>query len=264
MTRQRKHNKEYERNRYMRLKTKGICTSCKGKPAALGYVRCAECNEKGKGNNDLERKRYADLKAKGICPSCKNRKAVSGKVQCECCKAEVSEYKRKLILRGICRQCQTNEAEPGIQNCWDCAEKSRKASQARRNSESAEDKAKRLAYNREYKRMRRIKFILAGLCTRCGKRRPQADKQICLDCVAITRRERDARKTDTLLRNERPDYGLCYICGESKLEGKRLCARCNKTSLANLAKAGATTDKAKHPWRMSNNLVFAKATETRT
>ena len=254
----RKYNKEWHRNRYMGLKAKGICTRCKTKKAAPGHVECAGCREKAKSNKDYDRKRYIDLKARGICPSCKKRNAAPGGVQCEQCKAEVKEYKHKLVSRGICRQCQSEEAEPGKQNCWDCAEKARKAEQARRDAETAGQRTVRLAYNHSYTRTRRESLKAAGLCTRCGKRKSQAGKSVCIDCRIVLRREREQRKPDTLLRNERPDYGLCYICGSEVFEGKKVCLKHYDTGMANLAKARAKVDMAKHPWRGLNDAVFIK------
>ena len=258
MTKKKPYNKERERNRYLGLKAKGICTSCKTKKAAPGYVCCTECREKVKSRKDYESKRYAGLKARGICPSCKKRKAAPGRVQCEQCSVEVKECRRKLVSSGICRQCRNEEAEPGKQNCWDCAEKARKAGQARRDSETAGQRTIRLAYHRAYARMRSENFKAAGLCTRCGKRKSQSGKSVCIDCRIVLRREKEQRKPDTLLRNERPDYGLCYICGEAKLDGKKLCARCVKTSMLNLEKANAAIDREGHPWHALNSLTFAK------
>ena len=261
MARKRPYNKEWERKRYMGLKAKGICTSCKTKKAAPGHVNCTECREKVKSRKGYESKRYADLKARGICPTCKKRNAMPGRVQCEQCSVEVKEYKRKLVSSGICRQCQSEEAEPGKQNCWECAEKARKAEQARRDAETAGQRTVRLAYNHSYTRTRRESLKAAGLCTKCGKRKSQAGKLVCIDCGIVLRREREQRKPDTLLRNERPDYGLCYICGETKLDDKKLCARCNKIMSANLDKARAKVDMANHPWRRLNDLTFAKPKE---
>ena len=258
MTGERPYDRERERKRYLDLKGKGICTGCKCKPAEPGYVCCAGCRGKVKSRKDYERKRYASLKARGVCPNCKKRNAMQGRVQCGQCAADARDSKRKLVSKCICRQCGNEDAEPGKQNCWDCAEKARKAGQARRDAETAGQRTERLAYNRTYTRMRRERLKAAGLCTRCGKRKPQAGKLACIDCGIVLRREREQRKPDTLLRSERPDYGLCYICGEAVLDGKKLCARCVKAAMTNLEKANEAIDRDGHPWRRLNDSVFAK------
>ena len=195
-----------------------------------------------------KKRKNLQCKAAGICVTCMHEKAIPGYVQCEKCRVKKSEKLHHLITIGICINCQSEYAEPGKQQCYDCAEKNRLKAQVRYAAETEEQRTERLLKRRVIFKLRTEKMKAAGLCTRCGKRKVALlnhNSTRCLDCILTTNRRNVARKPDTLLRSERPSYGLCYICGSTAIDGKKLCARCRDTSLANLAKS--RQENSNHP-----------------
>lgn len=72
-----------------------------------------------------------------------------------------------------------------------------------------------------------------GLCPRCGKHQSQ-NGGLCQRCRAYLKNYRDKNRCD-LSRSERPDYGICYICGKnSTMKGKKVCDKCYETRLSTL------------------------------
>lgn len=97
---------------------------------------------------------------------------------------------------------------------------------------------------------------LAGLCTRCGKRKPMNGRAMCDVCLARKRRQRRRRIEGTKIpRSERNWYGLCTICCRPVKEGLttadrpyKLCERCTEnrvkaSKIAHLQPMGKD-----HPW----------------
>lgn len=73
----------------------------------------------------------------------------------------------------------------------------------------------------EYFRARRDGLAARGLCTRCGRKPPQAGKRECFDC-ALSSSKRHASRADKLL-----DAGLCSRCGKRpRKDGLRSCEQC--------------------------------------
>ena len=52
--------------------------------------------------------------------------------------------------------------------------------------------------------------------------------------------------------------GLCRLCNEPVVTGKKLCARHCAIAKKNLKKANAQQSNADHPWRHGNQLIFKK------
>ena len=205
------------------------------------------------------RKKYAELKAKGICTACRKRKASEGYVHCEQCREEHKAGKLYLVSLGICRCCQNEDAEPGKQLCYECAERKQKVQKARRKLASPEKKAEMQAYNITYNKQRRQKSLSSGICTRCHKRKAQAGIRLCIDCRIKKRKEWEQKKPDTLLRSERPAYGLCYVCGlQPVVDGKKLCRKHLGIARACMIKATEKVNLQKHRWRKQNNAIFTK------
>ena len=72
-----------------------------------------------------------------------------------------------------------------------------------------------------------------GLCPRCGKHQSQ-NGGLCQRCRAYLKNYRDKNRCD-LSRSERPDYGICYICGKNPtMKGKKVCDKCYETRLSTL------------------------------
>lgn len=101
----------------------------------------------------------------------------------------------------------------------------------------------RRKYHREYMREYRQAFKENKMCVCCGKQDAFTliGRKICYECLekyhektGYTFKKPKKIKQPSLPRNERDDYGLCYICGEPKEKielkwsdkGNRLCLKC--------------------------------------
>ncbi len=102
--------KQYFKERYDWLKSKGICVSCGQDYACVGSVFCPECGER-KCKKSLEyyyahreecsnrrkpyfKQRYAERKAKGLCTQC-GRKAIDGQTLCLECRIKQRKRRKK-------------------------------------------------------------------------------------------------------------------------------------------------------------------------
>lgn len=110
---------------------------------------------------------------------------------------------------------------------------------------------------RRRKRELYAKHRAKGLCANCGKK-TSAGKRLCLDCF-LRRRRYDKRYFDAY-RRVKTDFsdGLCRLCNEPVVTGKKLCARHCAIAKKNLKKANAQQSNADHPWRHGNQLIFKK------
>ena len=128
---------------------------------------------------------------------------------------------------GTCTRCGRLPPEPGRKVCTGCAEKRRAAERARRAKARAEGKQYggrdpercRRADRADDMRRRRERRD-AGLCTSCGRRRPEDDRSTCEPCRqarrAIDRRRYGARKA----------AGRCVRCSQPTVRGLSRCGRC--------------------------------------
>ncbi len=98
------------------------------------------------------------------------------------------------LASGTCTRCGRLPAEPGLKVCTDCAEKRRAADRARRTrarqqgkSYGGRDPEQCRRADRAGDRRRRRARLEAGLCTSCGRRRPEDNRSVCEPC-------REARK----------------------------------------------------------------------
>lgn len=99
----------------------------------------------------------------------------------------------------------------------------------RKKGKTDEQKEKDRLRKRQLKQTR----IENGLCPRCGKHQSQ-NGGLCQRCRAYLKNYRDKNRCD-LSRSERPDYGICYICGKNPtMKGKKVCDKCYETRLSTL------------------------------
>ncbi len=132
------------------------------------------------------------------------------------------------LKKRLCTRCGRVPPEPGLKVCTDCAEKRRTADRARR----AKARAKGLPYagrdpercrraDRAGDRRRRRAWKEAGLCTSCGRRRPEDNRSVCEPCRkarrALDRRRYAARKA----------AGRCVRCTQPTVGGLSRCGRCS-------------------------------------
>ncbi len=129
--------------------------------------------------------------------------------------------------QGLCTRCGRLPPEPGLKMCAGCAGKRRAAEKARRDRARAQGKLYRgrdpercrRADRAGDKRRRRARQE-AGLCTSCGRRRPEDRRSVCEPCRearrAVDRRRYAARKA----------AGRCVRCTQPTVGGLSRCGRC--------------------------------------
>lgn len=198
----------------------------------------------------MSKKTYDTRKSQGICVRCGKIKAVSGKVMCSECaeKSRIETREKRGFMRnmGICPRCCKNKLFGSEKECPECA-----AMMYERNRENSE---RRNAYFADYYRKDIARLKNDGLCRGCRKRKVAEGKTYCPVCLAkkrergrIYRREKD----NAIDRSERPNYGLCYTCGEPIDREGRICARCAEIMKNNLPK-----HRDNLMWRNENKLIF--------
>ena len=127
---------------------------------------------------------------------------------------------------GTCTRCGRVPPEPGLKVCGGCAEKRRAAERARRDRARSQGKLYRgrdpercRRADRDGDRRRRERRD-AGLCTSCGRRRPEDNRSVCEPCRkarrALDRRRYAARKA----------AGRCVRCRQPTVGGLSRCGRC--------------------------------------
>lgn len=174
---------------------------------------------------------YKEMREKGLCTKCGKENPTPEKSMCPICAKKNSEnrknnreYRRKI---GVCTRCGKNKAEPHKKLCLEClgADQDRYAEKKATDEQREKDRLKK----RELAEERRAK----GLCTRCGKHTTESGG-ICSRCKAYLKRYRDNHRQD-IMRSERADYGICYICGKAKvMKDKKVCPDCYETRLKTL------------------------------
>lgn len=146
------------------------------------------------------------------------------------------EWKDKLKSNHICVNCKQTDAYTmaGRRLCAECAGRAAERVLKKRNT----DEAYRLQAVQRTKEWRKRKAE-EHCCPRCGKPLPNGyEKKLCVECLAYSRkrnegirREKGARTWE--MRNE---DGTCYICGETAIEGKRMCKSCYESRLPSMMK----------------------------
>ena len=166
---------ERKRSRELRLAETvaiGLCYDCKERPIRKGRVRCVECAIRYKGKDDA--RRAAFIKA-GKCVHCGANPSVRGN-KCDECRARHTATRRlrdgaaprafsgarpreERIQLGLCCQGACEDPAVAVRYC----EKHRAERNARRKRE-------------------RLQWRSAGVCTRCGKGKPDSGDRTCAAC----------------------------------------------------------------------------------
>ena len=127
----------------------------------------------------------------------------------------------------LCTRCGRVPSEPGLKVCAGCAEKRRAAERARRAKARQQgvpyggrDPEQCRRADRAGDRRRRRARQEAGLCTSCGRRRPEESRSVCEPCREA-RRARDRRRYA-----ERQAAGRCVRCRQPTVGGRSRCGRC--------------------------------------
>jgi hypothetical protein len=80
----------------------------------------------------------------------------------------------------------------------------------------------------ESKKKSYYKYIEQGICPRCKQNKLKDGRKKCARCLRIeadNKLHRQALKNTDIPRSERPNYGLCYICGQPIVSGHKTCAK---------------------------------------
>ncbi len=141
------------------------------------------------------------------------------------------------LASGVCTRCAKRPPEPGLKVCGSCAEKRRAADRARRAKARQQgvpyggrDPEQCRRADRAGDRRRRRARQEAGLCSSCGRRRPEDNRSVCEPCRearrALDRRRYAARRaTGRCVRCAQPTVGDLSRCGRClALEKERVCA----------------------------------------
>lgn len=136
--------------------------------------------------------------------------------------------------RGLCVDCR-KEAMPNSIYCYECWEKSYDRNQ-KYYAEHKEERKKQLRNNNK-KRYAMLKA--KGLCTKCGKHKAVPGETLCLSCKVKKKRCKDPRWNNDIDRNDRPKYGLCYICAKPLNKHKKLCDSCHEKAVEKMKKINA-------------------------
>jgi len=150
---------------------------------------------------------------------------------------------------GICPQCGTNKAAPHRVRCEECLLKNAESSEKQREGKPGTIRKQR---HRSYlKNLRNIRKE-NGLCVWCGKPICSSSTVFCIDCKLKNQKKNEQRKSG-IERNERPNYGFCYTCGEPLDRDGRVCKKCAEKMAANLPKNRNNIN-----WRNDNKLMFRR------
>lgn len=170
---------------------------------------------------------YKEIRKKGLCTKCGKENPTPEKSMCPDCAARCyalrkqnKEYRAKI---GMCVNCGKSKAEPHKKLCYECLCK----------SQDSDKKRDRSDYLKHYSKIRRQSRIESGMCPTCGKHKTQ-DGKLCEWCKSYLKRYRDKNRCD-LSRSERPNYGICYICGKNPImKDKKVCESCYEVRLKTL------------------------------
>ena len=134
---------------------------------------------------------------------------------------------------GICAKCGKRMAEPNKALCFECSEmemvyqKRYLSKMTDEEQEIFKDKSRVTAMTRYHK------LKNSGICVSCGRRKALNGNVFCLDCKV--RKKKKRMENHSIYRHERPDYGLCFICGRPVYENHRTCKDCYEKRKAQAA-----------------------------
>ena len=143
---------------------------------------------------------------------------------------ERSREKRRMeerITAGMCPKCGTARPAPGRSKCERCLEKARISDRARYAKAKAEghldgpNAESRRRASRDTSKRRYQARAAAGLCVRCGLRRPEEGRTRCGPCLE-RRNTGDRRQWASRLAT-----GRCGACGDPAPDGRTRCGRCS-------------------------------------
>lgn len=143
-----------------------------------------------------------------------------------------SEYRKKMVAKGLCGACFKNPSRPNRTTCQQCFDKQH----SRVMNRTPKQRAKIRRRNTERRRQLRAEREAAGLCVDCGAEKPKPERKRCLACLKFGRhyaqkyriqRREWFRRWRPKIRAERLAAGLCQDCGkEPLLPGIKVGVKC--------------------------------------
>jgi hypothetical protein len=154
----------------------------------------------------------------------------------------MNEYREWAKEKGLCVNCLKEKALKGRTMCAECLDKHKERCEKTRSEKSKEQR-------RKYIKRKRDLCIAFGICRECLKREAKIGNK-CLEChVKEIKRNRNRTIQKTVPRSLRVEVGLCYICGQKVLEGKKLCEKHYKIACKNIEKGRNSVNLQEHYWR---------------
>lgn len=180
---------------------------------------------------EKDKMRYLDKRKQGLCPRCVKPLDREG-YYCSVCLEKVNRYgaeNRKFYRSmGICPTCGKNKLFGAEKTCLECVAKACEYA-AKKRKQDVE------AYNKRYRenqKKRKERYKEAGLCSKCGKRKPKNGGKMCAICLEKIKQWRKSkgvgRKTED--RYERVAKGLCWYCDNPAEIGYKVCAEHHKST----------------------------------
>lgn len=197
---------------------------------------------------EISAKHYYGRKAKGVCVKCGGEKP-EGRFYCVSCneKQNARQRKDRAFYRsiGVCPYCRINKLFGDEKQCIDCREKYH----ARRKPLTDEQRARANANQSIQKKKLHAERIEMGICTRCGKRKPEEGKKKCriwLDRDAEMHRRRNP---EGIIYREA--HGLCIRCGEKMDRVGKVCIACGQKLISK-----NPYSRKNHVWKKMNDETF--------
>lgn len=159
--------------------------------------------------------------SQGLCGACGKPNDREDKTTCSECNSkrakEIIEDRKWYLEHKICPRCHKNTLMGSERTCLEC--KAYATNQIMIKREDNKDKYN--AYMRDYQKEQTKKRREQGICTRCGKRKPDSTHVMCAVCRG--KNQTGMNRTDN--GKERVKKGLCYWCGEPVKPGYKICQK---------------------------------------
>ena len=132
---------------------------------------------------------------------------------------------------GLCPRCGRNKLFGDEKNCPECSTKAQEYNERYRAEHPEQFRQYINAYHKSMYQQRKE----AGMCVRCGKRKPVFNDLrcgICKEKMTLRRQERRVRD-GRLTRKERLEQGFCYFCGAETVPGMKVCEKHRQVCIEN-------------------------------
>ena len=164
---------------------------------------------------------------------------------------EVREYRKSI---GVCSWCGKDSiAVSSKALCLDCLEKHREKSANKTASMTEEEKEQRRQRNNQTRRQLQAQRRREGLCTMCGKPAYNGYSK-CMDHHLYFKRK--SAEYRAAKKKGYAEMGLCRICGDECVPGKKFCAVHYQQRLDCVKIARKHLDVKNHTWKKQKEQYF--------